>query len=434
MAAGGQFNVAEAEVLMLEIVDPNVKKHFEESAKAIKLIPQGSAKFVNSRGVRLVGQVEPNPGMAWYGEGEQYATANTSKKIAMRVFFTRFSIARMLTGDALDTTSRESLLDALSSGLQEDTSTAMKQFNRDFYGDGTGTLGIVSAVTTGANGTATFNATGSNSSPWGCRKILNRGSYQFINPSTGAVRVGGNAGGICNSVSKVTSTGVVTFDIVSSDVAAGDLIVLANSYNRSIHGLAYHVNNDTGAYQGADRSVYEALRATVIDAAVSSTNQPLSVSILDKAEYESLYRTGSDYSVDDFMILSSPTQHAAYKALGYNLVRFQGGSGKTNYDAGLRVESHNGHPWVLDVDAPNDKIYMLRKESFGKFEAKPFGILREGGQVLRPVMTFDTSAVGGYFDRFIYYIGSKVDIGCTEPFKQVLIKNLDVTNLPQGIF
>lgn len=429
----GQFNVAEAEVLMLEIVDPDVKKHFEESAKAIKLIPTGTAKFTNNRGVRLVGQVEPNPGMGWYGEGEQYATANTSKKIAMRVFYTRYSIARMLSGDALDATSREALLDSLSSGLQEDTSTAQKEFNRMFYGNGSGVLGIVTSATTGSAGTATFGSSGSNSTPWGCRRILNRGEFNFINPSTGAIRVGSGSG-VSISASKVTSTGVVTFDFVASDVAAGDYIVWKNSYNRAIHGLEYHVNNDTGAYQGADRATYESLRATVIDAAVSSTNQPLSVAILDRAEYESLYRTGSDYSVDDFMLLSSPTQHAAYKLLGYNLVRFQGGNGKTGYDAGLRVESHNGHPWVLDVDAPNDKIYMLRKDCFGKYEAKPFGILRESGQVLRPVMSFDTSASGGYFDRFIYYIGGKMDIGCTEPFKQVLIKNLDTSNLPSGIF
>ena len=423
----GDFNVAEAEVLMLEIVDPDVKKHFEESAQAIKLIPQGKAKFTNTRGVRLVGQVEPNPGMAWYGEGEQYATANTSKKVAMRVFFTRFSMARTLTGDAIDTTSRESLLNALSSGIKEDTATATKEFNRQFYGTGTGAVATVTSV----SGTdVTFGSTGSNTSPYGARKILLRGEYNFINPSTGAIRVGSGTG-VSIPSARVLSTGVVTFDAVASDVAAGDLVVWKNSYNRSIHGLDYHVNNDTGAYQGQSRADYEALRAVVIDAAVSSVNQPLSLALLDRAEYESIYRTGSDTSTDGVVILSSPTQQAAYKLLGYNLVRYDGPHAK--FDGGLQVNTHNGHPWVIDVDAPNDALYMLRKETFGKFEVKPFGIMKDGGQVLRPVHSFNSSAVGGYFDKFIYYLGSKMDIGCYEPFKNIKIKNLDVTNQPQGL-
>ena len=425
----GDFNVAEAEVLMLEVVDPEVRKHFEESDTAYKLIPKGKAKFTNTRGVRLVGQVEPNPGMSWYGEGEMYASANTSKKIAMRVFFTRFSMARTLTGDAIDTTSRESLLNALSSGIKEDTATSLKEFNRQFYGDGTGAVAVVSGV--GSSPTITFNSTGSNSSPYGARKILLRGEYNFINPATGAVRVTDNASGVSIPSSRTLSTGSVTFDAVASDVAAGDLVVLKNSYNRSIHGLAYHVNNDTGAYQGQSRSDYEALRATVIDAAVSSVNQPLSVAILDKAEYESIYRTGSADSAEDLTLLSSPTQVAAYKLLGYNLVRYTGP--QASFDGGLNVNSHNGHPWKIDIDCPNDRIYALRKETFGKFEVKPFGIMKENGAVLRPVHSFTTSAVGGYFDKFIYYLGAKMDIGCYEPFKNVLIKNLDTTNLPTGI-
>jgi hypothetical protein len=421
------FNVAEAEVLMLEIVDPDVKKQFEESAKAIKLVPQGKAKFTNSRGVRLVSQVEPNPGMAWFGEGEQYATANTSKKIAMRVFFTRYAIARSLTGDAIDTTSRESLLNALSSGIREDTDTAMKEFNRQFYGTGTGAIATVTSV----SGTSvTFGSSGSNTTSYGARKILLRGEYNFINPSTGAIRVGSGTG-VSVPSSRTLSTGVVVFDAVASDVAAGDLLVWKNSYNRSIHGLDYHVNNDTGSYQGQSRADYEALRAVVIDAAVSSVNQPLSVALLDRAELESVYRTGSDGSVDDLTIISSPTQVAAYKLLGYNLVRYDGPNAK--FDAGLNVTSHNGHPWVVDVDCPNDAIYIIRKNTFGKFEVKPFGIMKEGGQVLRPVHSFNSSAVGGYFDKFIYYIGGKMDVGCYEPFKNIKIKNLDVTNLPQGL-
>lgn len=422
------FNVAEAEVLMLEVVDPDVRKHFEESQVGFKLIPQGKSKFTNTRGVRLVGQVEPNPGMSFYGEGEMYATANTSKKIAMRVFFTRFSMARTLTGDAIDTTSRESLLNALSSGIKEDTATSTKEFNRQFYGDGTGAVASVTGV--GSSPTITFASTGSNSTPFGARKVLLRGRYNFIDPATGSIRVTGNASGISIPSSRTLSTGNVTFDAVASDVAAGDLLVYENSYNRSIHGLAYHVNNDTGAYQGQSRADYEALRATVIDAAISTVAQPLSVAILDKAEYESIYRTGSADKADDLTILSSPTQVAAYKLLGYNLVRYDGPNAK--FDAGLQVNSHNGHPWVIDVDCPNDRIYLLRKETFGKFELKPFGIMKEGGQVLRPIQSYTTGAVGGYFDKFVYYLGGKMDIGCYEPHKNILIKNLDTTNLPTG--
>ena len=417
----GDFNVAEAEVIMLEIVDPDIAKVFEEEATLWNMIGMGEAKFTNSRGVRLVTHVEPNAGMAWYSEGGVLPVGGTSHKVDMRVFYTRFAISGTLTGDAIDTTSEESLLEALSSRLKEDTMTGIKEFSQQLFEDGKGIKARFSSVTTGAAGTAT------STDQYGTRRVLKNGLYNFY--STAGVQ---RTTGITNATVSANSigTGVATFDSVPTDASNTDVLVWAGSYNKGIHGLPYHVNDDTGLYQGQSRSTYPKLKSVVIDASSAA----LSVSLLDKLEMRTLYRTGAKVSTDDFVIVSSPTQAHAYKTLGYSLKRF---TANDKFDGGFRTITHNDHPWVIDIDCGDSDLYMLRTKTWGKYQVRPFGVLKEDGKVLHmiPQATSTTTNSGNSFaERYTYYIGGKFDIGCKMPQMNARLKNLDTTNLASGIF
>lgn len=419
----GDFNVAEAEVIMLEIVDSEIAKVFEEEAILWNLIDKGESKYTNSRGVRLVTHVEPNPGMSWYQEGGALPVGGTSRKVDMRVFYTRFAISGTLTGDAIDTTSHDSMLEGLSSRIKEDTTTGIKEFSQQLYEDGKGIKATISAVTTGAAGTATAGT-----DAYGSRRILKGGLYNFYS-SAGVQRTAGV------STSTVTAnnigTGVITFDSVPTDASASsDVIVYAGSYNKAIHGLPYHVNDDTGLYQGQSRATYPKLKAVVIDA----SSADLSVSLLDKLEMRTLYRTGASVSTDDFLMISSPTQVHAYKSLGYNLKRFMAND---KFDGGYKTVEHNGHAWLMDIDCSDKDIYFLRTKTWAKYQVRPFGLLREDGKVLHMipnVTSTSSNANTSFAERYTYYIGGKCDIGCKMPQMNARLKNLSTTNLATGIF
>jgi len=427
----GDFNVSEAEVLMLEIVDKDIGKVFEESAIFYNLIGEGEAKFTNSRGVRLVTHVQPNPGMGWYSEGGILPIGNTSRKVDMRVFFTRFAIAGTLTGDAIDTTSRESLLEGLSSRLQEDTTTGIKEFNQQAYQNGNAAKAVVdisTAQVTNGDGTITTTFL----VPYGPRQLLERGLYQVFRPSTGAQV--GSGSHVLNSVSNSART--ATFDSTfPTSCATNDVIVTSGSYLKGIHGLPYHTNNDTGLYQGQSRATYNKLQAPVIDASGAA----LTVSLLSKMEFQTLYRTGADKDTSDFTILSSPTQAHAYQLMGYTLKRFTGGD--TKFDGGFRTIEHNGHPWVIDTDCADNDLYMLRRKVWGKYQVRPFGVLKQNGQVLNMLPAITTSgsltgpiAAGSFAEKYVFFLGGKFDFGCKLPHMNARLKNLDRSNLATGLF
>jgi len=418
----GDFNVAEAEVIMLEIVDPDIAKVFEEEAILWNLLDAGEAKYTNNRGVRLVTHVRQNGGMTWYGEGGPLPVGGTSRKVDMRVFYTRFAISGTLTGDAIDTTSRESLAEGLSSRMAEDTATAIKEFSQQLYENGTGIKATTTAVTTGAAGSITAANT------YGVRRVIVGALYNLYS-SAGVARTTGITNMTCTAVD--VGAGTATFDSVPTDATSTDVLVLAGSYNRAIHGLPYHVNDDTGFYQGQSRSTYTKLKAVVLDA----NSAALSVSLLDKLIYRSMYRTGTKVSMDDVMIVSSPTQEHAYKSLGYNLKRFVGPGGKL--DLGYKTIEHNGMPWLLDVDCSDSDIYMLRTKTWGKYQVRPLGLLREDGKVLHmiPNVTSTSSAANtSMTERYTYYIIAKCDVGCKQPHMNSRLKNLDTTNLATGVF
>lgn len=416
------FNTAEAEVIMLEIVDPDIGKAFEQEAKLWNMMAAGEGTFTNNRGVRLVTYVEPNPGMGWYAEGGALPVGDTSRKVDMRVFYTRYAISGTITGDAIDVTKEESLLDALSSRMKEDTDTGIKEFNQQLYQDGRGIKGTidssVGAITTGALGSVFLNA------PYGARQMYRRGTYNFY--SQGGTQ---RTTGISNAVASAVDTGTskVTFDSVPTDTVNGDVLVYKDSWGRSIHGLPYHVNDDNGQYQGQSRATYPKLKSVVIDA----NDSELTVSLLDKLLFRMMYRTGGQ-DLGDIFILSSLTQQHQYMSLGYQAKRWEGDAKK--FDGAYTTIEHAGRPWVIDTDCPDDDLYILNKKTWGKYQVRRFGVVDYNGEPLKQIPAYSSAGVGSWTDSYTWYIGGKFEIGCKLPHMNARLKNLNTDNLAGGIF
>jgi hypothetical protein len=274
-----------AEALFKEIIAKGLYSYVNRAAKFYGRIEEGEAMETNSRGVRIVAEVEANPSNRSFAEGGKYAPFSFPRDINMRVFWTRHSKGRGYSRDEYEAlmSSQTSIVTGLTRDIKRETGDLIKVINFMSWNNGSGVVARVdsagSPVVTGTNGTAKFAYDG------GSYHILVRGRYNFINPATGLARLnGGSTAYVSTAVSKTSSTQTVTFDVVPSDAAAGDYLVYEDSYLSALHGVPYHVNNDTGAYQGQSRALYENLRSVVIDAAVASVAQPLSTALLDRME------------------------------------------------------------------------------------------------------------------------------------------------------
>jgi hypothetical protein len=420
------FNLQEANSILLEIVNPDIGKLFDESKNLWNLLQQGETSQVNNRGVRLVASVAPNAGMRWKAETDRMAVGGTSRRIEMNVKYKDFSMSGVITGHAIDNTSSNSLAKGLSTRIQEDIETAMAEFNFMSYEDGSGTKGVVDtsvgAITTGAGGSCYFSA------PFGARRIQNEGRYMFY--PAGSTTPRSATVSIATAVDLAASK--VVFDQLPAGVVNTDTVAFEGSAGLSLAGIKRHLNNDTGLYQSATitRANYPQLKATVEDALGAA----LSVSIMDKLLHRTMYKAngGANRSIDDFTMISSPAQHQAYLNLGYELRRFEGTD--SGLDLGYKTVSFNGHPWVIDTACPDDEIYFLRRSTLIKFELRKLGILDEDGQTLHLRPAFDSAGVGAHIEEYIYYLGARCELGCKEPNANARLKGLDTTNLPHGRF
>lgn len=430
-----------AEALFKELIAKGLHSYVNRAAKFWGRVDAGEAMETNSRGVRIVAEVEANPSNQSFAEGGKYAPFSFPRDINMRVFWTRHSKGRGYSMDEYNAlmSSQTSIVSSLTRDIKRETEDLIKVINIMCWGNGNGVIARVdsagSPVVTGTNGTAKFGYDS------GSYHILPRGRYNFIDPSTGLPRVGGGSTAVVSTVaSKNSATQTVTFDTVPSDAVASDYLVYADSYLSALHGVPYHVDNGTGSYQGQSRALYENLRSVITDAAVASVPQALSTALLDRMEAQTMYLHGAtedSENTDEWQFWTSPCQEMAYIRLGDPLHRVIKTAQVNVLNLGYKLNGkgvEHRHKWEIDTDHQDDRIDGLKLSTFKKFVApggEP-GFLKspKDGSYWRDVPSFDSSGVGGYFDRTGFYMGFRMDLGNVSPFSNGAIINLATTGLP----
>ena len=74
-----------AEALFKELIARGLYSYINRSAKFWGMLEDGEAMETNSRGVRIVAEVEPNPSNMSFPEGGRYAPFSFPRDINMRV-------------------------------------------------------------------------------------------------------------------------------------------------------------------------------------------------------------------------------------------------------------------------------------------------------------------------------------------------------------
>lgn len=422
--------IQDIDAILREEIQPNIRAYVMRKARTWARVKEGKAESVNSRGAIFVAEVQPNPSNQGYGEGGRYASFNASKDARMRVFFIRWSKGRSYSKDALAQLRSGKTISGFARHIANDQKDLAREVNRQVVrSDGRGDVAVVDTggvVSTGANGVIQFGGEA------GAYFVQSRGEYMLWDPSGLDYRKnGGGSAFTMTAASKVSATGRVTFDVVPSDAAQGDILVWANSAYRAMHGLPYHVNDGTADYQGQSRAIYENLRSRKYSNLSGGVPQPLSLAIMDRAE------GARDFLEDDeenpqLEWVASKTQWTAYVRLGDSYQRVMNDGGVKNLDLSVKNVSHR-HKWHIDQDQFDDELKLVDFNTFGRYVlpgGEPGMLEKEDGGYWREVMSFDGSGNGGYFDQSGYYLGFKMDLGGDSPTRNLAITDLATTGLP----
>lgn len=423
----------EIDAILREEINPNIRAFVNRKARTWNKVKEGAAESVNTRGAIKIAEVEPNPSNRGYAEGGRYANFGSSKDIRHRIFFVRWSKGRRYSKDALAQLRAGKGIKGFSRHISNDQKDMAREINRQVVqSNGRGDVGVVDTsgvVSSGANGVLQFTSTN------GVYFLLKNAEYMLWDPTGLAYRTNGGGSAftmICTG--KTSSTRRATFDTVPNDAADGDILVYADSANRAMHGIPYHVSDAATDYQGQSRAVYEVLRSRVYSNLTNGSPSPLSIALMDRAE------GARDFLEDDednpsLQWCCSKTQYTAYIRLGDSYQRVINQSGVANLDLGVKNVSHR-HTFHVDPDWRDDQMHLLDWSCFGRYVlpgGEPGMLEQEQGGYWREVMNFDTSGNGGYFDQTGYYMGFKMDLGGDMPTRNLALTDLATTGLPTKI-
>ncbi len=287
------------------------------------------------------------------------------------------------------------------------------------FGNGQGVLGVVTGIS-GTNITFALSQT----NPYGSM-MLQPGQRCFFHNASTFVQYTGTIGTAACTVSSVTSsTDVVAFDQVPSDLATGALVVIESTFGRETQGFDYHAGNfgttwlaDGQTGTAITRSTAPWSNANVIDKSAAA----LTPDMIDQAALQTSDQIGDDEVDYGQVLISHEYQQNAYRKLGYSLNRTVNVTGNPKLDLGFGKVSHNGMEWRTSAHCPADRIYGLRLEDWVMPEvvAPQMKDFQHGPLIQKP-------GTDRYYDAAQFAVYARYNVVCKRPFTQFLLKNLQI--------
>ncbi len=407
-----------ANALMKQDLAPRVFRAFQDETVLLSLLMDGTTNTkINARGQDITAYTAPNPSFGSRAEGDYLPLPGSGAFARMNVKITRQFQEEEVTGDIRDMDDIQNIGGLLKPIVQYGTEAFKRKLNQQCYGDGSGSLGIVTARTTGAAGTATFDPA---TTPTGSRYIPVGARLHFY---TTAGVAHATAASVSIVTANNTTTGVVTFDNVPTDAAVNDIVVYESSFGLAMNGLAGLVQNAAlTSFQGVSLVTYPSLKATVVDAGGAAWAQTM----VDTAITRSKLAGGVGAPVDDFVLICNPKQTDAIRKAGYALTRTVSvDNTRRALDLGFPLVTVNGMRVREDIDCGDSDIWGIRLSSIVRMMIRNPGIMEMiDGQMLTPKYGTGTLA-----DAFFIAWGLKGNLATTMPNANFRIKNLSVTGL-----
>lgn len=334
-----------------------VVTQFNDELPWYQNMEKGSEKFSGLQVVRAV-KVRRNQGVGATSDGgllPAIGTQNTQNAtISAKFNYLRFG----LTGPMLKSaqTDKGAFASIMDFEMKEGMNDIKTDVNRQFFGDGNGTIGVLSAAVVASQTITTY---GRDSNEEGS-KYIDVGAVLDLYTSAGVLITAGL------TVSSVTGTTGAATIVVSSPVtaSAGDILVRSGSYGQEIQGLAYALPSAASTIWGINQSTFGAFRGTYSDAGAAA----LSLAAM-QSSYNSPRRLGSaktNYVVSDFdteaMYNKLLIADKRYSVTGASKVMGDG----TFSDKAKSYLEWAGVPFVPDKDSMR-KIHFLDTSKWKKY-------------------------------------------------------------------
>jgi hypothetical protein len=347
--------------------------------KRIKSTSQGVTNEVGGRYVVFPIRTRRNQGIGARNENEALPAAGQQGTAAGRVGLKYLYGSIQLTGQVISLAdsnyqSFASALDEEVTGVKNDVS---KDTNRQFYGDGTGTLAVITAD--GAN-TVTVAST----------QYLEEGQQIDIIDGTTLAAATPTVKASNRQITAINqTTKVVTYSGADATAVANDVLVRTGNANREMTGLKAIIKN-SGTLYNIDPTVEPVWKANVLDNA--GTPRALSEALMVQA-VDAVRLKGSKVTVG---FTSLGVRRAYFNLLRQerrmvNTTKFEGGF------EGLSFTTDQGDiPIVVDVDAPYGEIQFVNEKEIKLYQESEWGFMDRDGSMWQRVVGFDAYAATLY--------------------------------------
>ena len=412
------YTTTQLNQIVKETFDTMIHESYDFNVTTMKRFKKAvPTEDVTSLGRYFAIQVKSNES---YGsqatEGGAFPTAGSLEDVKALVNYRSQFASFKFTGDVEDLATNKTLTNALKRIVKDTTESFDEKQNYFLFGDGTGSLGTVNAVTNNVSPTPdTFSMFNTIAQSQGARAIRAGQVLNAYNVSGAAYRSGDMT---VSSVNRSNDT--VTVPDIATSLAQNDAIVFKGSYGYAPQGFAYHVA-DSGTWLGLNRSNYPSLNSVIHDAASASLDQDM----IELAALKSRNVRGDAAPKFDYVLIMHPVQHknlraAIRSAQGVTFNANLGGNEKM--DLSVKDVAPNGMEIIEDSWCAPSDVYGLRMEDWAIEEVAPRQMYKHGdGNVFIQSLSGSTA----YADAKEGRVYARYNIVCKKPYRQFRIKNVN---------
>lgn len=374
--AGAQLSTLEA--ISKEIYEGKLRDQLGNECTTLNRIKSSTKDVTSEVGGKYVTfpiHVGRNAGIGARNENDRLPDAGHQKTVAVRTGLKYLYGAMELTGQAIeliDTNPQAfiSSMDLESNKLRDDLK---KDLNRQVYGDGSGTIGVVATV-------AGSVITVANEQWFQVGMVVD-----IINPATGLARTGSTE---LEIVDIDEDTQEVTFGAaINAAVVADDVIVRHGSYDKELTGLAKLIG--TGTLFNVNPANVPVWKSTIHDAA----NAPVSEGMFDDF-VDRIRKRGAGLPT---AIYTHPAVRRAYAQLlqqQRQFVKTIDSSGTTSHMtggySGISYVTDAGEiPFVSDYDAPVGQATFVNEKHIKQHQHNDWSFMDRDGSKWKQVPGYD---------------------------------------------
>lgn len=411
--------VVESQVAALELerVIPKIRTLFERDDTFFASIKKRNVEKISSRQMRVPLAMRPGGNFGYFNpDGSDLGRGGGptfDKAVLTSVFMNEAIEYTKLTQWSTDDARK-----AITNGVRELTATAFDEFRRQIdaqlMGDGSGTVGVISAVTAGAG----FDTYDLDSDGFGTRLVRFGQTVQVFDTTLATLRGSGTITFLDVENKQIQVTPNI------AGVTATDKLVVnglsAPSSLPALYGVKYHNSNaSTGTWLGFSRSATPEIRSN----RVNGNNNALALPLPRLAMNKIGNRTGINNKFKP-VAWTHPAQEQAYEEIGQLVIMINKSSGKNDgldmyFDGPKQLA---GTTLKTSFNWDPSRIDFIPEELWGRGEILPIGFYTTDGRKIFEIR----GASGGVVTADIFYMVCGFQTFVNNPAGTAYIDNLAI--------